>query len=67
MISKEISRLEDSLGARLLHRSTRSVQLTDAGEGYLQRAREIFEKLDDAEDFVQDRQAKPKGKLKIKA
>ncbi|MEH6449386.1 MAG: LysR family transcriptional regulator [Oleispira sp.] len=67
MISKEISRLEDSLGARLLHRSTRSVQLTDAGEGYLQRAREILEKLDDAEDFVQDRQAKPKGKLKINA
>lgn len=67
MISKEISRLEDSLGARLLHRSTRSVQLTDAGEGYLQYAREILEKLDDAEDFVQDRQAKPKGKLKINA
>ena len=67
MISKEISRLEDSLGARLLHRSTRSVQLTDVGEGYLQRAREILEKLDDAEDFVQDRQAKPKGKLKINA
>jgi DNA-binding transcriptional LysR family regulator len=67
MISKEISRLEDSLGARLLHRSTRSVQLTDAGEGYLQRAREILEKLDDAEDFVKDRHAKPKGKLKINA
>jgi DNA-binding transcriptional LysR family regulator len=67
MISKEISRLEDSLGARLLHRSTRSVQLTDVGEGYLQRAREILEKLDDAEDFVQDRQAQPKGKLKINA
>lgn len=67
MISKEISRLEDSLGVRLLHRSTRNVQLTDAGEGYLQRAREILEKLEDAENFVQDRQAKPKGKLKINA
>ncbi len=67
MISKEISRLEDSLGVRLLHRSTRNVQLTDAGEGYLQRAREILEKLEDAESFVQDRQAKPKGKLKINA
>lgn len=67
MISKEIRRLEDSIGVRLLHRSTRNVQLTDAGEGYLQRAREILEKIDDAEDFVQDRQAKPKGKLKINA
>lgn len=67
MISKEISRLEDSIGARLLHRSTRNVQLTDVGEGYLQRAREILEKVNDAEDFVQDRQVKPKGKLKINA
>lgn len=67
MISKEIRRLEDSLGARLLHRSTRSVQLTHAGEGYLQRAREILEKLDDAENFVQDLQQHPRGKLKINA
>jgi DNA-binding transcriptional LysR family regulator len=67
MISKEISRLEDSLGARLLHRSTRSVQLTDVGAGYLIRAREILEKIDDAQNFIQDRQLKPKGKLKINA
>lgn len=67
MISKEISRLEDDLGARLLHRSTRSVQLTDVGQGYLQRAREILEKLDDADNFVQDLQQHPRGKLKINA
>ena len=67
MISKEISRLEDSLGARLLHRSTRNVQLTHVGEGYLQRAREILAKLDDADNFVQDLQQHPRGKLKINA
>ncbi len=67
MISKEISRLEDSLGARLLHRSTRNVQLTHVGEGYLQRAREILEKIDDADHFVQDIQQHPRGKLKINA
>jgi len=67
MISKEISRLEDDLGARLLHRSTRNVQLTHVGEGYLQRAREILEKLDDADNFVQDLQENPRGKLKINA
>ncbi|OMH38028.1 LysR family transcriptional regulator [Motiliproteus sp. MSK22-1] len=67
MISKEISRLEQALGARLLHRSTRSVQLTHVGEGYLQRAREILEKLDDADSFVQDLQQHPRGKLKINA
>ncbi|WP_293265709.1 LysR family transcriptional regulator [Neptunomonas sp.] len=67
MISKEISRLEDSLGARLLHRSTRNVQLTHVGVGYLQRAREILEKLDEADNFVQDLQQNPRGKLKINA
>lgn len=67
MISKEISRLETDLGARLLHRSTRNVQLTHVGEGYLQRAREILSKLDDADNFVQDLQQNLRGKLKINA
>nr|WP_067297198.1 LysR family transcriptional regulator [Marinobacterium profundum] len=67
MISKEISRLEDALGARLLHRSTRNLQLTHVGMGYLQRAREILEKLDEADNFVQNLQQHPRGKLKINA
>jgi len=65
MISKEIRRLEESLGARLLHRSTRNVRLTHVGEGYLQRARDILAKLDDANNFVQELQHSPRGKLKI--
>ena len=67
MVSKEISRLEETIGARLLHRSTRNVQLTHAGIGYLQRAREILEKIDEADDFVQDLQQNPRGKIKINA
>ncbi|RDE22890.1 LysR family transcriptional regulator [Motiliproteus coralliicola] len=67
MISKEISRLEESLGTRLLHRSTRNLQLTHAGQEYLQRAREILEKLDEADNAVQDLQQQPRGKLKINA
>lgn len=67
MISKEISRLEDDLGARLLHRPTRNLQLTHVGEGYLQRAKEILEKLDDADNFVSELQENVKGKLKINA
>ncbi len=67
MISKEIGRLESDLGARLFHRSTRNVQLTHVGEGYLQRAREILLKLDDADNFVLDLQKNLRGKLKINA
>jgi len=65
MVSKEISRLEKEIGARLIHRSTRNLQLTHVGEGYLQRCREILLKLDDAEAFVQDMQNQPRGKLRI--
>ena len=67
MVSKEIGRLEDDLGSRLLHRSTRNVQLTHVGEGYLQRAREILSKLEDADNFAQDLQQNLRGKLKINA
>jgi DNA-binding transcriptional LysR family regulator len=67
MVSKEITRLEESIGARLLHRSTRHLQLTPIGEGYLQHCREILIKLDDAEAYVQDLQEAPKGKLRINA
>jgi DNA-binding transcriptional LysR family regulator len=67
MVSKEISRLEDSLGARLLQRSTRNLQLTQVGEGYLQHCREALLKFEDAESYVQDQQRHPKGKLKINA
>ncbi|MCO7189151.1 MULTISPECIES: LysR family transcriptional regulator [unclassified Pseudoalteromonas] len=65
MISKEISRLEDQLGARLLHRTTRHLQLTQVGEGYLQRARDILSKLEEADSFVLSTQRAPKGKLEI--
>lgn len=67
MISKQISLLEDELGARLLHRSARNAQLTYVGEAYLQRARNILAKIEDADNFVQDLQEHPRGKLKINA
>jgi DNA-binding transcriptional LysR family regulator len=67
MISKEISRLEDELGVRLLHRTTRNLQLTHAGEGYLQRARDILAQLEAADSFVQDLQQTPRGRLKVNA
>lgn len=67
LISKEISRLEKSIGARLLHRSTRSIQLTSVGADYLERCREILLKLEDAESLVQESQSRPRGKLKVNA
>jgi len=67
MISKEIGRLEQELGVRLLHRTTRNVQMTHAGQEYLQRVREILLKVDDADAFIGNLQGNLRGKLKINA
>jgi DNA-binding transcriptional LysR family regulator len=67
LISKELSRLEAELGARLIHRSTRNLQLTPVGVGYLQHCRAILLQLEDADAYVHNQQAQPRGKLRINA
>ena len=52
VVSKNISALEDRLGARLLNRTTRSVSLTEVGIAYLDRARRIIGDVDEADDLI---------------
>ena len=47
-LSQQIQRLEAELGVTLLHRTTRKVELTDAGTVYLERARTVLAAVDDA-------------------
>ena len=49
MLTNQIKRLEESLGKKLLHRTTRYVALTEAGEIYLIRARKILTEIQDAQ------------------
>ncbi len=65
--SKQVMLLEDELGAKLLHRTTRVVTLTDEGALYYERARLAIEELQDAADALRDVKSIPKGLLKISA
>lgn len=64
-MSKLITRLEDRLGVRLLHRSTRRVSVTAEGETFYLRARDILQIIEDAESEVSQAGSKAKGKLRI--
>lgn len=64
-VSKLVSRLEDRLGVRLLHRTTRRLALTPEGETYLVRARDILTAIEDAETEVARASTTPRGKLRL--
>lgn len=64
-LSKLVGRLEDRLGVRLLHRTTRRLQLTAEGETFLNRARPILTALDEAEAEVAAAGAQPRGLLRV--
>ncbi len=66
-LSKQVAALEDHLNVRLLHRTTRKLNLTDEGRIYMERARQILEDLENAEDAVSPTMAEPRGKLRISA
>ena len=64
-VSKLVSRLEDRLGTRLLHRTTRRLALTPEGEIYNLRARDILGAIEDAETEVTRAGTTPRGRLRV--
>lgn len=66
-LSRKVARLEEQLGARLLHRTTRRLHLTDAGRAFFQRASRSLAELKDAEQELTMRSAKPRGKVRMTA
>jgi DNA-binding transcriptional LysR family regulator len=64
-IGKSVTRLEQSLGVRLFHRSTRSVTLTAEGQMFLERARRILAEFDAAQAELSEASTVPKGRLRI--
>lgn len=64
-LSKLVTRLEDRLGARLLTRTTRRLQLTSEGEAFYNRARPILTAMDEAEAEVAEAGTRPRGLLRL--
>ncbi len=66
-VNRQVIQLEDELGVQLLHRTTRSVSVTPAGDGYYKRARAIIEELGDADRDIQSQQIEPRGEIRLNA
>ncbi|VCU68050.1 HTH-type transcriptional regulator DmlR [Pigmentiphaga humi] len=64
-VSREVARLEDRLGQRLLYRSTRRVSLTEAGERFFVRCRQLLEDRDEALAAILDESALLQGTLRM--
>jgi DNA-binding transcriptional LysR family regulator len=65
VVTRLVADLESHLGTRLLHRTTRSLSLTDAGERYLQRCRRILIDIDAAEEAANDGGTRIGGRVRM--
>ncbi|MFM0213089.1 LysR family transcriptional regulator [Paraburkholderia sediminicola] len=67
MITRHIAALESRLKTRLINRDTRKLSLTEAGESYFERTRNIVGQLSEAETFVTSFASVPSGRLRVVA
>ena len=65
VVTRLVADLESHLGSRLLNRTTRSLSLTDAGERYLQRCRQILADIDAAEEAASDGETRIGGRVRV--
>jgi DNA-binding transcriptional LysR family regulator len=66
-VSRKVADLEAHLNARLLTRTNRKVQLTEAGRAYVADAKEILGRVEEAERKVAGEYVTPKGELTMTA
>src|SRR5436309_15724985 len=64
-VSKLITRLELRLGVRLMNRTTRRLALTQEGEIYLERSRDILRAIEAVEAEIATTRASPRGHLRV--
>ena len=67
MVAKHVRTIEQRLGARLLHRTTRRQQLTEVGRLYYERCKQVLTEVELAESSASELQASPRGKVRLVA
>ena len=67
VVTRLVADLEEHLGTRLLHRSTRRVALTDAGQAYLNRVRNILQDIEEADAAASAHTQELTGVLRVHA
>jgi DNA-binding transcriptional LysR family regulator len=65
VVTRNVADLEAHLGTRLLNRTTRRLSLTETGQQYLERVRQILADIDDADAVASSSARKPRGTLRI--
>ena len=66
-VSAAIRELEERVGARLLHRTTRKVSPTQDGDAFYERCQRLIADVEEAENLFRQDEAKPSGKLRVDA
>ncbi len=67
VVTRLVADLEEHLGARLINRTTRRLALTDIGELYLERVRQILTEVEEAEALASVATSEPRGHLRVVA
>ncbi len=64
-VGKNVAKLEQTMGTRLLHRTTRRIALTEEGALFYERCRRILDDLREAETLLTDSAGTPRGRLRV--
>jgi DNA-binding transcriptional LysR family regulator len=66
-VSRAVAHLEDELGVRLLHRTTRTLSLTEGGERFFQRMQAVLSEAEEATHELSGFASEPRGVVRITA
>ena len=64
-LSRHLAALEEELGVRLIHRTTRQFSVTDIGQTYYTHCQAMLDKAEIAQASIMEAQAKPRGLIRI--